>query len=120
MQTECSTGNLPRSVSEYAFSVVFRAVQVGFINALHHGQAKRIRLLFWVDDDLLSMSLWNDNRAGAEPTRIHEGIGLRGLRERLELLGGELRLGRVVDGFKLVVMIPIAEADEFDDSSSNS
>jgi signal transduction histidine kinase len=89
IKTECNPGNLTESVNEVVFNVLFRAVQVGFINALRHGNAGHIRLSFWITNDELIMRIWNDTTISpTDATLITEGIGLKGIHERLELVSG--------------------------------
>ena len=110
IRTECHSGNLATRINEAIFSVLYRGVQVGFINALMHGNARHIRLSFWVDDDELLMRIWNDTTmSAADSAVIAEGIGLKGMFERLSVVGGTLRYGAVIDGFEFVVSIPKEE-----------
>jgi signal transduction histidine kinase len=92
------------------YAILFRTIQVGFINALRHGNAAHIQLFFWVDEQELRMTIWNDTphlTNGVQNAK--EGIGLRGVRERMEGVNGRLSTGRTVDGFRLVVSIPRVE-----------
>lgn len=112
IRTECQTGNLEGRMSEVALNALFRGVQVGFINALRHGNAGHISLSFWINDEELVMRIWNDTKmSAADSTVIAEGIGLKGMTERLEALNGRLRFGPVVDGFEFVISIPKEEID---------
>ena len=110
IETECHPGNLTRALPERIFNTLFRSVQVGFINALKHGKTGRIKLHFWINDENLRMTIWNSIEGldfDADP--IQEGIGLKGIRERLENFEGQLLMSRVVDGFNLTIMIPNKE-----------
>lgn len=110
IRTECHAGNLVERINEVVFNVLFRAVQVGFINALRHGNAGHIRLSFWINDEELLMRIWNDTMTSvADSAVLTEGIGLKGVHERLEIVSGTLRFGTVVDGFELVITIPKEE-----------
>jgi signal transduction histidine kinase len=107
--TDCHVGNLPPSVNERVFGTLFRAVQVGFINALRHGSAGHIVLAFWVTEAELIMRIWNDTPLKALDPAAGEGIGLRGIRERLEVLNGRLSYGPVTDGYQVMIRIPREE-----------
>lgn len=110
VRTDCHLGNLPSSMSEAAFNLLFRAVQVGFINSLRHGNSGHISLSFWLSDQELRMSIWNDVPAGIVQSRAaDEGIGLRGIRERLDSLNGKLSYGPISNGYQLNVSIPREE-----------
>ena len=112
VRTECHVGNLPGVVSERVFNILFRAAQVAFINALRHGNTGHIKLYFWVSDSELSMTVRNSVQEGVqEVVVLSEGIGLTGIRERVEVVGGDVAYGPVSDGFELVVTIPREELD---------
>lgn len=99
-------GNLPFSLGERVDTLIFRMIQEGMTNAFRHGMATVITIIFWVDDGLLRLSI-HDNGTGTSD--IVEGIGLAGMRERLEQLEGKLILKNVVDGFELSAEIPLGE-----------
>jgi signal transduction histidine kinase len=110
VRTDCHVGNLPSAVGDRVFATLFRAVQVGLINALRHGNTGHITLAFWLTADELRMKIWNDTPLyPLDLATMGEGIGLRGIRERLETLRGELTYGPVADGFELAVTIPREE-----------
>jgi signal transduction histidine kinase len=56
----------------------------------------------WVSNDEVVLSIW-DNGVGAPV--VHDGIGLKGMKERLEEQGGILVAGNVADGFELTVRL---------------
>lgn len=78
--------------SETALAL-YRVAQEGLSNALRHGQARHIRLVVTVAGDALSLTLTDDGR-GLPPEGLQrEGHhGLRWLAERVESLGGSLRI----------------------------
>jgi signal transduction histidine kinase len=107
VRTECNLGNLPSTVSEAVFNTLFRTVQVGFINAVRHGNTGHIVVSFWLTDECLRMSIWNDVPADVTLTEAtDEGIGLRGIRERLDNVGGTMAYGQIAHGYQLTVSIP--------------
>ncbi|MBT3273207.1 MAG: hypothetical protein HN368_08645 [Spirochaetales bacterium] len=105
--TECHIGNINTSVNEPIFNALFRTVQVCFINALRHGLARNIRLFVWDNDETLNMSIWNDDKSSMANAVISQGIGLTGVQERLDNLGGKLTANPVDDGFKVKIEIPL-------------
>ena len=107
VRTECHVGNLPTSMPEAVFNTLFRAVQVGFINAVRHGNTGHITLSFWMTEPDLQMSIWNNVPNGVILTpESGEGIGLRGIRERLDVLNGSMSFGPLAHGYQLIVTIP--------------
>lgn len=112
--TECHPGNLVYPLPERVFNTLLRTAQVAFIDALKHGKASRIRLHFWVSESDLRMAVWNStDRPGPRVDGgSEEGIGLQGVRERLSMLGGEMRKGSTLDGYVLSIMIPAKELQD--------
>jgi signal transduction histidine kinase len=106
---EIQYGNLPRETLPEIDRFMYRFVQEGMTNAFRHGRATHILLLFWIDNDTLTISL-HDNGRGAPS--LNEGIGLRGMRERISELEGELKVQNVQSGFKLIARIPYPRASE--------
>lgn len=116
VDTECHPGNLSRTLPERVFEALFRTVQVGFINALRHGRASRIRLLFWVRADGLTMTIRNNiETSDFDMDRLTEGIGLKGVRERIVDLEGDLQMTRSSGEFTLTVFIPQKELRDGED-----
>jgi signal transduction histidine kinase len=78
---------------------VLRLTQEGLTNvARHAGPAAQARLDVVMDNDALRWELTDDGGTG--PTTIVEGTGhgIIGMRERVEVLGGELTAGPAGDG----------------------
>jgi two-component system, NarL family, sensor histidine kinase DesK len=81
-----------------------RLVQEALTNALRHGEPGRIAIALRCEGDTLSIEVRDDGR-GCE--RIEPGNGLRGMRERIERIGGSLTLdGRPGAGFTVHAELP--------------
>ncbi len=103
-------GCLPPSVE----IALYRIVQEGLTNAAKYAQATRVWIEIQQTDHLVRCSL-RDNGAGFDVTetltrRGERGIGLVGMRERAEALGGTLQVksapGR---GTEVLVTIPLGQ-----------
>jgi two-component system sensor histidine kinase UhpB len=95
--------------------VLYRAAQEGITNALRHGQAQRIVLALRGDEEAVTLTLTDDGRGlpAAEAAQPAGGghYGLRWLAERIENLGGELRLEPAApNGAQLTVRLPLPVA----------
>ncbi len=99
-------GNLPIKMDEITDSIIFRMIQEGMTNAFRHGMATQIIIIFWYDSNIVRLSI-HDNGSGSAD--VVEGIGLAGMRERLENINGRLTFKNVVDGFELGAEIPWEE-----------
>ncbi len=100
-----SLGNLPNSLSQELSLALYRTVQEALTNAVRHGKASRVRVIFWVEGEELRLTI-TDNGKGA--FEIVKGIGLTGMEERLGALGGSVSVGRAPEGgFSLTVRVPV-------------
>ncbi|WP_431112607.1 histidine kinase [Variovorax paradoxus] len=92
--------------------VLYRAAQEGITNALRHGEAHRIVLALRGDEQSVELALTDDGRGLPGPEAARETstghYGLRWLAERIDSLGGELRLEPAVpSGARLTVRLPM-------------
>lgn len=73
----------------------YRVVQEGLTNAFRHAEATRIEVCVQRGDDgdtdALRITITDDGR-GVPPDAASHGVGLRGMRERVEGVGGQLNL----------------------------
>ena len=70
---------------------IYRLVQEGLTNAVKHGGDARVHVSIDDVDDTVKIRV-RDDGAGFEPDARHEGFGLIGVRERVALAGGTLRV----------------------------
>lgn len=99
-------GNFTGFTNEKIDAIIFRIIQEGLTNAFRHGMATKIRISFWDSDTSLRISI-HDNGIGSE--KVVEGIGIAGMKERIQEAGGELIIRSVVDGFKVTASLPHSE-----------
>lgn len=102
-------GDVPLYLGEEANLTFFRLVQEGLTNALRHGKANRISVLFTRDGDGVFVTI-KDNGIGSGNTGPKTGFGLLGMQERVERLGGRLEvISEPGEGFTLRAWIPLRE-----------
>jgi two-component system sensor histidine kinase UhpB len=89
---------------------LYRAAQEGITNALRHGGADRLELALRRNQDHVMLTLSDNGKGLAEADRPADGhYGLRWLAERVEGLGGTVKLEAAAErGARLVVEVPIA------------
>lgn len=89
--------------------VLYRVAQEGLNNAIRHSQAKHIEVKLDHAPRFVWLSI-SDNGQGFDAATLHRGLGLVGVRERVELLKGQCRIDtQRGNGARLWVEIPLAE-----------
>lgn len=71
-------------------SAVYRIVQESLTNVIKHAEAEHVEIAV-VEDGQVTVSVRDDGR-GFDPSLRADGFGLLGMRERVSLVGGELRV----------------------------
>ncbi|OLF14618.1 sensor histidine kinase [Actinophytocola xanthii] len=87
---------------------VLRVVQESITNVLRHaGRRARITLSVLMGEDGVRIRVHDDGGRGVRAQPVSgTGLGLVGMRERVELLGGTLRAGPAGNGWELTAAIP--------------
>jgi len=106
LRVRCEFGNLPWTFSERVDSALYHLVQECLVNSFRHAQATEVRAVMWLKEGAVQVNV-SDNGVGAES--IREGIGIRGMRERVEGLGGSLQITSSAGGFSVTARIPAGE-----------
>ncbi len=91
-------------------TVVFRIAQEALANVLRHSGAERARLAVECADGRIRLLVADRGRGfdPAAPGGGGDGIGLRGIRDRVELFGGRFQLeSRPGEGTRLAVELPL-------------
>jgi len=68
---------------------LYRIVQEGLTNVARHAGASQVYVDLKMEEDGIHLTLQDDG-CGFEPSAQTEGIGLAGMRERMDLLGGSM------------------------------
>ncbi len=91
-------------------TVVYRLVQEALNNVAKHSGAGRAQLQVRSAEDRLAVLISDDGK-GFDPTGATSGFGLAGMRERIELVGGELQIeSREGAGTRVLASVPLAPA----------
>jgi len=87
--------------------ILYRVAQEGLNNAIRHGKANRIELGLEIDSTTVRMVI-SDNGTGFRRNERYSGLGLVGIRERVELLQGQFSLNSSPgSGTHLFITIPV-------------
>jgi signal transduction histidine kinase len=108
-EVDLDFGNFDWSIGGDAALAASHFVMEGMLNAVSHGKATVIRVAFRETEAALTVSV-KDNGAGAKA--LQEGIGIAGMRERIEKLGGSLDYSSSSLGFSIEMSIPVERRTE--------
>ena len=97
---------LPAEVKDGAY----RVVQEGLTNAIKHAPGAAVQVRLTTHDDELEIDVRDAGAAGASGlAATGSGLGLAGMRERVESLGGSLEVGPgAAGGWRLTARLPMA------------
>ena len=89
--------------------VLFRMAQEVFTNILRHAQARNVTVELYRDGPVLRLTV-EDDGVGFDPGEREGGVGLVGLRERADLVGGTLKIDSAPGaGTEIRLDLPLAE-----------
>jgi PAS domain S-box-containing protein len=103
---DCSQGHI--ELDPDRSTAVFRIFQEALTNVLRHAQATRIDVSLDADDDEVILRIQDNGRGILESERTgFQSLGLLGMRERAELIGGSLEIMGVQGvGTTVVLRVP--------------
>jgi two-component system, NarL family, sensor histidine kinase DevS len=88
-------------------TAIFRIVQESLTNVVKHAQASSVSIVLTRGDGRIKAVIEDDGR-GFEPETMGEGIGLVGMRERIELLDGSLTVeSSERSGTTIAIEVPV-------------
>jgi two-component system, NarL family, sensor kinase len=116
VQIDCAK-NLPRLSSEKEMTL-FRVVQESLTNVLRHSGSYKARILVSLASGRVTLSVQDeghdiDRERLAKMTSAHldTGVGIAGMRERLEQQGGRLDIHASDKGTEVVASLPVVEGE---------
>ena len=105
----------PRRLETEMETAVFRVLQEAINNITRHAAARNVWIQLSYNHQSLTVTV-EDDGIGFEPNTVQvspenpRGLGLMGMRERLELLGGELEITSLPgQGTELLITVPLTE-----------
>ncbi|MCA9955199.1 MAG: sensor histidine kinase [Anaerolineales bacterium] len=93
---------------------LYRILQEALTNVAKHAHANQVQVKLWADKSSVHLSITDDGLGFAEKAalvRSHgTGLGIIGMHERVELLGGHLEIVSTLDeGTQIVAHLPLTE-----------
>jgi two-component system sensor histidine kinase DegS len=101
-----------RRFASYKEVVIFRVIQELLANVRTHSHATRAQIFLDVNEDMVQATV-EDNGSGFNVSEVlsaaqPRGIGLTTLRERVSMLGGDIRIDSAIGrGTKIALQMPI-------------
>jgi len=121
METELVIRGMDESLPSHVETVIYRVVQEALTNITKYAQATRVRVILEQDAFSIVASI-EDNGLGFEnhsyqhPEANRKGLGIIGMRERVQSIGGQFLIRTRPGGGTLVrVEIPIHKYSDSDD-----
>ena len=113
LQVDCSLdlayerGRAPTRHTAELETTIYRISQEALTNAEKHGHAGRAMVEISENQTTIELTV-RDDGAGFDPARSTAGFGLLGMRERVGLLGGTVRVQSAVgDGTRVTARFPV-------------
>jgi signal transduction histidine kinase len=88
---DVAVSSLPDDLMETFEIALFRVVQEALTNVVRHSDATHASVIASLRDGRLRVVI-EDNGIGFDPSLPTDRLGLAGIRERIQLVGGELRI----------------------------
>ncbi len=104
IQADCRFPPLPLQMSHQIYCIT----QEALTNAQKHAQATEVKLSGYSDDQTIVLRM-SDNGMGFDLSEPRSGFGLRGMEERVQLMGGTITMESNIssgDGTRIHVCIP--------------
>ena len=87
---------------------LFRTAQEGLTNVRRHARASRVDVILSYEGDTKVRLRIEDNGVGSVTEKLEDGFGLIGIQERVQLLGGKVRVESAPnEGFILEAILEI-------------
>jgi signal transduction histidine kinase len=113
-------GRAPSRHAPELESAIYRLTQESVNNALKHGEPSIVRIEIREDEETVTVRVSDDGK-GFDPELVTERFGLVGMRERVDLVGGELEVhSSPGQGTVVSARVPVIRADEIASDSETA
>ncbi|HYS41352.1 MAG TPA: histidine kinase [Pseudonocardiaceae bacterium] len=103
--TELVVEGIPRDLPGPAEDTLYRTAQEALSNARKHAAGAPVHVLLAYRDGSTELTV-TDHQEHRPANAVAAGYGLTGMRERADLIGGELRTGPTDDGWQVRLVVP--------------
>jgi signal transduction histidine kinase len=93
---------------------LFRIAQESMTNVHRHARCSECRVQLARSDDLVTLQISDNGKGldGGAPAGAQVGVGLRGMQERIEQLGGRFEISSTAEGTRVKASLPISACAE--------
>lgn len=117
LEVELLREGVEARLPEQIEACAYRVVQESLTNVVRHSGAESVRVRVILEDEGLLVEITDDGTGGSE----QPGGGIRGMQERVAIVGGSFRAGPGEQGWKVRVSLPLdAEPGTTDLSGSGA
>ncbi|SFR13528.1 ATP-binding protein [Desulfoscipio geothermicus] len=92
------------NIRKVAQIIIYRIIQEALSNVVKHSDASEVDIYFKSDTDALRVEIMDNGHA---PGEVAAGKGLWGMKERANLIGGDLVFSNTESGFSLTLTVPL-------------
>ena len=123
VEVDCPRG-LPRLAAEKE-TALFRIVQESLTNVLRHSGSGKARIRLSLDSAGMRLSIEDEGRgidgklAAITDRKSPAGVGILGMRERLQELGGSLEIRSRARGTQVIASLPIEQTESTSAGAEN-
>jgi signal transduction histidine kinase len=104
-----SVEHLPTELPEAVGVELLRVLQEALINARRHSGARNVEVMLRTEGEEILAEVIDDGR-GFDPASVRAGVGLSAMRERVEGLGGEIRISsKPGGGTRVGIRVPAGD-----------
>jgi signal transduction histidine kinase len=113
LEIECSVdvAGEGKRVGPELETTIYRLVQEALTNVAKHARADHVRVAVSSADGRIDVEV-SDDGAGFDPAAMPSGFGLAGMRERVQLSGGQLTVTPATSGTTVRAELPYSALDE--------
>lgn len=109
VKTELTVAGVPAELPSAHELCLYRTMQEGLTNAFRHGHARHVRVALAYTPARVNLVITDDGQAA--PT-AKPGVGLVGIRERAEVLNGQVTAGPQPEGgYRLELLLPLTNEE---------
>lgn len=109
-----SMGDLPESIAPPVKIALYRILQEALSNTFRHAEVDEIWVHLWAEEHYVCILVKDQGKGfevppleGPMATEQHEHIGLRGMRDRIKLIGGKFEVrSKVGEGTEIQIRVP--------------